>query len=397
MDSKPLKNVALSHSPHSEAVFEDYLFYAALQRKEYCGQKINSDNTDVIDEPPELPPLTQDEKERVEATRALRIATWISVFFLLTTDMAGSVLVPYAISQVGWVPGIILFIFLGILSSYSGILIWTLFLRLDSLRYPLKTYADVAERIFGRFAHRICNLLQTVQLLISVGGTTLVLGQGLSQITRGRLCFSVCAAIFPIIGMIVGQVRTLKNVSRFAICTIWINIAIMCMTMVVVSRSPPNYSAARKSLGVSPGPVITGSFTNLSFYSKVNGVMNMVAVYSGAMIFPEIIAEMKRPTDFWKCLALTETFIAIVYLFYGCFIYAFQGQFSLPISYQGMSVYVWQTVVSLVGGTVVMGFYGNIAVKVIYINIVEDTFKGPRLMSSKGRFVWMGRWPFQLF
>ena len=44
-----------------------------------------------------------------------------------------------------------------------------------------------------------------------------------------------------------------------------------------------------------------------------------------------------------------------------------------------------------------MGFYGNIAVKVIYINIVEDTFKGPRLMSSKGRFVWMGRWPFQLF
>jgi hypothetical protein len=116
MDSKPLKNVALSHSPHSEAVFEDYLFYAALQRKEYCGQKINSDNTDVIDEPPELPPLTQDEKERVEATRALRIATWISVFFLLTTDMAGSVLVPYAISQVGWVPGIILFIFRCVMS-----------------------------------------------------------------------------------------------------------------------------------------------------------------------------------------------------------------------------------------------------------------------------------------
>ncbi|KAF8663537.1 hypothetical protein AX14_006857, partial [Amanita brunnescens Koide BX004] len=160
MDSKPpLKDVALSHSSHSEVVFEDYLFYAALQRKEYGGQKINSENTDVIDEPRGLPPLTQDEKERVEATRALRIATWVSVFFLLTTDMSGSILIPYAISQVGWVPGIILFIFLGILSSYSGILIWTLFLRLDSLRYPLKTYADVAERIFGRFARRICNLL----------------------------------------------------------------------------------------------------------------------------------------------------------------------------------------------------------------------------------------------
>ena len=112
MDSKPpLKDVALSHSSHSEVVFEDYLFYAALQRKEYGGQKINSENTDVIDEPRGLPPLTQDEKERVEATRALRIATWVSVFFLLTTDMSGSILIPYAISQVGWVPGIILFIF----------------------------------------------------------------------------------------------------------------------------------------------------------------------------------------------------------------------------------------------------------------------------------------------
>ncbi|KAF8678538.1 hypothetical protein AX14_004692, partial [Amanita brunnescens Koide BX004] len=226
-----------------------------------------------------------------------------------------------------------------------------------------------------------------------VGIGALVLGQSLSQITRGQLCFSACVVIFPIIGMIVGQIRTLKNVSRFAVCTIWINIAVMSITMAVVSRSPPNYSAARKSLGVSPGPVVTSSFTHLSFYSKVNGVMNMVAIYSGAMIFPEIIAEMKRPTDFWKCLALTETFIVIVYLFYGCFVYAFQGQFALPISYQGISVYLWQTVanaLSLVGGTAVMGFYGNIAVKVIYINIVEDTFKGPRLMSSKGRFVWIG-------
>ena len=38
-----------------------------------------------------------------------------------------------------------------------------------------------------------------------------------------------------------------------------------------------------------------------------------------------------------------------------------------------------------------MGLYGNIAVKVIYLNVIEDTFKGPRLMSFKGRFVWTGR------
>lgn len=107
MDSKSLKNVVLSHSSHSEAVFEDYLFYAALQRKEEDGgQKVNSDK--VIDDLQGPLPLSLDERERVEATRALRIASWVSIFFLLTTDMVGPATAPYAISQVGWVPGVII-------------------------------------------------------------------------------------------------------------------------------------------------------------------------------------------------------------------------------------------------------------------------------------------------
>ena len=111
MDSKPLNNVALTHSSNSEVVFEDYLFYATLQREEYGGRKINSETTEVAEKPQELPPLSPDEQERMEATRALRITSWISVFYLLTTDMAGSILVPYTMSQVGWVPGAIIFTF----------------------------------------------------------------------------------------------------------------------------------------------------------------------------------------------------------------------------------------------------------------------------------------------
>lgn len=33
---------------------------------------------------------------------------------------------------------------------------------------------------------------------------------------------------------------------------------------------------------------------------QVNGIMNMVFAYGGAMIFPEFLAEMRRPMDFWK-------------------------------------------------------------------------------------------------
>lgn len=43
----------------------------------------------------------------------------------------------------------------------------------------------------------------------------------------------------------------------------------MCISMAVVSRSPPDYIAASKSIGVSPGPVVTQNFTTLPMFNKV--------------------------------------------------------------------------------------------------------------------------------
>ncbi|KAK2467304.1 hypothetical protein APHAL10511_000539 [Amanita phalloides] len=172
--------------------------------------------------------------------------------------------------------------------------------------------------------------------------------------------------------------------------------------MGAIAHSAPNYPAVQRSLGINPGPVITQNFVSLPLYLKVNGVMNMVFAYSGAMIFPEIMAEMKRPMDFWKNLALVQTIILTAYLIYGCFIYVhnaedvsqkYQGQFSLPLAYQGVSAYVWQTAgngLSIVVGMIAAGLYGNIAIKTIYTNVIEDMLKGPRLLSPKGRIVWAG-------
>lgn len=42
-----------------------------------------------------------------------------------------------------------------------------------------------------------------------------------------------------------------------------------CITLAVVSHTPPNYAAAKLSLGVNPGPVVTESFTNRPLYAKV--------------------------------------------------------------------------------------------------------------------------------
>ena len=224
MDSKPLKNVALSHASHSEVVFEDYLFYAALQRKEEEGsQEANSDK--VIGDPQGLSSLSLDEQERMEATRALRIASWISILFLLTTDMTGPVTAPYAISQVGWVPGVILSV---ICCVCSLVVASPLIHHHPQLAYCRHTrgfyYGDCSfdsilsgthlkhtpiwrngssgglRDIFAIFCRRrnylsvyilsAASMRDTMVDLIfppQVGATCLALGQGLSQMVRGRV------------------------------------------------------------------------------------------------------------------------------------------------------------------------------------------------------------------
>ena len=50
------------------------------------------------------------------------------------------------------------------------------------------------------------------------------------------------------------------------------------------------------------------------------------------MIFIEFMAEMRRPMDFWKAMACAQVFISVVYMFFGLFVYSYQGQFVINVS-----------------------------------------------------------------
>lgn len=76
---------------------------------------------------------------------------------------------------------------MGIIAAYTGLLLWFLFLKMDSDRYPVRTYSDIAERIFGRWAAYVVSILQSVQLIVNVGTLCLSNGQSLSQISKGKV------------------------------------------------------------------------------------------------------------------------------------------------------------------------------------------------------------------
>lgn len=95
--------------------------------------------------------------------------------------------------------------------------------------------------------------------------------------------------------------------------------------------------------------------------------------------------------DFLKAFSVAQALIFTVYVSYGLYVYSFQGQFTLPVAFQGVSHYSWQTVgnvLSLISGVIAGGLYGNIGLKIFYVNVIEGYLKGPPLLSRKGRYAW---------
>ncbi|KAF2451894.1 hypothetical protein P171DRAFT_515817 [Karstenula rhodostoma CBS 690.94] len=339
--------------------------------------------------------------EWINARGATRTATWGSIFYLITTDILGPYNVPWAVSRMGYGPGFALYTVFGSLALYSSLQLWQMFIGLDSTRYPLRNYGDLAFRVYGNRARYLFNILQMFQFFLMVALITESNGQSLAQMAAGSsgtgfLCFVAAEGITAIIGLLLGQIRTLQRLGWLANVAVWLNVIVMVMTMIVVHKYPPNYEAAEIANNVKEGPIVTSANwpEGLGLSDYMGGVMNCVYAYGGAVLFNELMAEMRKPMDFWKSLVCAEAFIYAVYITMGMVVYSAQGQFTYPLAYQGIpsSAYSWQTfgnAVSYVSALIAMALYGNIGIKVIYASVLQDILNFPPLDQKTGKILWV--------
>jgi len=120
--------------------------------------------------------------------------------------------------------------------------------------------------------------------------------------------------------------------------------------------------------------------------------MQAVFSYGGAMVYCEFMSEMRRPFDFWKALLIAEAFIFSVYIFFGVYVYSFQGQNVINPANQGMSMrgpLVAGNILYLVTGLIAAALYGNIGIKVLYQACFKELLHLPDLGSKKGKWIWV--------
>ena len=197
--------------------------------------------------------------------------------------------------------------------------------------------------------------------------------------------------------MILGQIRTLQNLGWLANLAIWLNVFTMFAIMGVVANTGVTDIAIQSNavFQVTEGqPISTspGERPGLDFTVAVEGLMIAVFAYGGATVFTEFMAEMKRPFDFWKGMIFAQLFIYFFYMFFGLFVYSYQGQYTINPAYQGVSPYAWQTVVNsiqLVTSLIAALLYGNIGIKVFYNHVLIDFFHFPSLAAKPGKLAWV--------
>lgn len=242
-------------------------------------------------------------------------------------------------------------------------------------------------------------------MLLIVGQVTIQYGENISQVSKFRLCYVVCPIIFACAGFCISQIRTLRSYGWVANMAVWMNIFVIIMTMGVMANSPPNYkisvlgsagsavdpSTIKPVNGVYPPVIHYSSIPTSSLVGSLNGMLSGVLAYAGVQLFVEFLAEMKRPRDFIKAMWGAQAFIYTVYLTYGCVVYHLQGQYAFNPSYQGVSIYGWQTVgnmVSLLAALIAGGLYGNIGIKVVYNNVFIDILHAPPLTTRRGKIIY---------
>jgi hypothetical protein len=226
---------------HDSAVtFEEYHYYALKTREEEKALPAPKTNwreillrkkpaTDIAQTNSQLQPekygeaptnvnlanrgarLEISDEEWANASRAMRSASWGACFYLITTDILGPYGVGFAMGTLGWGPGIALYTVFGGLAGYSGYLLWHAYLGLDSHEFPVKNYGDLAFRLYGPTCRYIVNVLQAVALILVLGQITIQQGQGLSQVSKFRLCYAACPVLFILVGFGLGQIRTLRQ------------------------------------------------------------------------------------------------------------------------------------------------------------------------------------------
>lgn len=216
-------------------------------------------------------------------------------------------------------------------------------------------------------------------------------GQALAQIIDFKFCYLALNVFFAVGGMVITQIRTIRNIAWFSNVNVFANLIIMFLTAYGVAMfDPVPGQSGHRDLSE---PIILNSWipAGTDWHQQVAGVQLAVFAYGGAMIFVEFLAEMRRPADFWKAALCAQFLCWATYMFFGLFSYSMQGQYSAILPTVNMANLAFQGITNIIGVFCIFAIstlYAHIGCKLLYRVVLRGYFRAPSLTSRKSTVYW---------
>ncbi|KAL2167096.1 hypothetical protein VTG60DRAFT_1716 [Thermothelomyces hinnuleus] len=309
--------------------------------------------------------------------------TWwqAGVVLIAETVSLGILSLPAVVATLGLAPGIVLMVFMGLLATYSGLVMGEF-----RKQHPwVQSFGDAGEVIgrsigMGKFFQELFGWAQTIFQIFVMGSHLLTWTICLNTLTNSAACTIVWGVVGLAIFWLLNTPRTLRAAGYYSFASFASIFTAVMVTMIDVGIEKP--------IGTTS---IEASRT-IGFTSAFLAVTNIAVAFSGHSCFFSVMSEFKQPNDWPKALMLLQVCDTVLYIVVSVVIYVYAGPDvpSPALSAAGSPV-VRKVIWGIAIPTIVIAgvIYGHVAAKYIFVRVFAGT-KHVAKRTTLGVVGWLG-------
>ncbi|CAG7979274.1 unnamed protein product [Penicillium olsonii] len=306
----------------------------------------------------------------------------------------GVLSLPSSMATLGFVPGCILIVSIGALTTYTGYVLGQF-----KIRYPqVHNMSDAAEILFGPVGREVAAAAQLLFFIFLMGAHILTFSIMMNTLTDHGACTIIFSTAGAILCFILTLPRRLQDVSY---------LGIICMRVFKYSLWNPSQrkltisiSIASLSIFISvmitviaigieaPDPV-AHAINHPTLLSGFSATLNIIISFAGHLAFFSFQSELAEPKDFSKALVALQVTDTSLYLVTAVVVYRYAGDGVQSPALLSTSPMVSKVAFGIAIGTIVIAgvVIAHVGAKTIYVRM----FRGTNRMNERS-LVSYGTW-----
>jgi amino acid permease len=230
----------------------------------------------------------------------------------------GVLVMPSILDTLGMVPGIIILIVLGLLTSWTDWIVGTF-----KIAHPdVYTLADVGMLMFGKVGREVLFGMYWLYLIFVAAAGLLGASTALNALSEHALCTAIFVFICAVVVAGIAAIQTLDKISWFT----WVGVvgifsSLITLAIAVGIQDRPN-AAPQAPL---PWDKSVKAFNSPTLLEAMAAISTIIFSYSGTPAFFSVISEMRDPRQYNKSLIMCQSVVIGGFVILGAVVYSFCG------------------------------------------------------------------------